>query len=1416
MRKCLLALVMSISTIGFSQGIDSLWKSIKDNNLSNGRTVYAIASTGSHIIVGGSFNNFGTAGSKPYIAEWDGTQWMSVASDIINADVRVLHVDEKNQVYIGGDFYTGTNSKANYFGRYSSGGGVGPLKPNINFSDSIDGPVYAITSDTNFVYIGGNLQHVGYLSTMYAAAFDRHTHKWKTMSPSPGGAVLGMVKGTDSIVYACGKFGVKKWNGTAWSSVGLNNFNGFVTCIAYKNGQLYAGNDQMKLMDGTTINYIAHLNTGSNKWEALGTGVDGTQIYKHVTSLSFRGNDLIVGGYFESAGGVANTKGIARWDGTKWYAVDNGVQYTEWGSYLAVDAIHVMQNGEMFIGGCFTSAGNKADTRNAAKIGIKMIENFGTDLSNTYSMLLDGNDAYLGSTCTYPDGKEYKTFLKWNEQSGFKAMGQGLTGNIFALAKDNNYIYAAGEFTGMVTKGLARWDGSKWIGWGTSTGMDIGMRINSIALIANKAYVGGNFDKIDGKVASKIAVWDDNAWQNMSNGANGDVRALSVYKGQLVVGGLFSSVGAAVPNTWGVAIWDGANWKSVNNGIAAGEVDAVACSDSLIIIGGGFNNINGAKIYKNLAWWNESVWGKPAVPIYGNVIDLAYKNKYLYVVSYVADTFKLQRIYLPAPSNTETLVSGLTADNNIKLSVTDSAVYVCGRDIQNFFNGYAFKNFFRYNLYGRDNGWESLAPKTVGGAINSISSGNKKLYVGGEFYNLNSMSLFNVAKWNTFFWEPMNNPSDLTGTIYSSSAVGNEVYYGGDFTNPNGGKNVIKWNGLMWDNLGGGLQYPVSVVAAKNNNEAYAGIPFVYSGILSDFKSVFKWDGSVWTPLEGADMMPIYPLELDKDPIQINAIAFMENKMFVGGRYASVGTIPGTANICQYDGTKWTALMNGVDSAVYALAVKDSLLYVGGNFKDINGMSNTHYLACWNGKKWTPLFTGIDGPVYSLCFIGSNLYIGGDFTKAGNVSVNNIAVWDGKNFSALGSGVDRPVNSLTTDGNSLFVSGYFNKAGRKDIPQLALWNGIKPYVVSQMKDTTVKLGTAVTLTATINGSMPMAYQWYKDSKPLTGQTNAVIMIDSFKYINVGKYYLMATNAVGSVNTATFEVKPGLPSPQICMVTVDTALKCNKIIWEKNESYPIQKYKIYQEIGKDLYVPIGEKLYGELSIFNDTFADPSKQSYSYKITAVDSTGKYESNISECISHRTMHVVIVDKQGSSGTYLQWNSYDGFSFPSYTIYRKTGIKFDSLSTTAAGYFYNSFLDNYFSTTATCYLIKVNSPKICAPTGTFKAESGPYTQSLSNIAEYKAVGLASANEIPVSVYPNPFSENLTIEFSLDKSSDVLIEVANATGQKTAEFSYKDLVAGTQQIQLSAAAMNIAEGMCYVKIMATEKTSVIKVNHIK
>jgi hypothetical protein len=76
-----------------------------------------------------------------------------------------------------------------------------------------------------------------------------------------------------------------------------------------------------------------------------------------------------------------------------------------------------------------------------------------------------------------------------------------------------------------------------------------------------------------------------------------------------------------------------------------------------------------------------------------------------------------------------------------------------------------------------------------------------------------------------------------------------------------------------------------------------------------------------------------------------------------------------------------------------------------------------------------------------------DVYVGGRFSRAGTVETRNVARWDGERWHALGEGVGGEdlsvtpyVDALALRGQTLYVGGYFTEAGSGDARIVARWN----------------------------------------------------------------------------------------------------------------------------------------------------------------------------------------------------------------------------------------------------------------------------------------------------------------------------------------------------------------------------------------
>ncbi len=192
-------------------------------------------------------------------------------------------------------------------------------------------------------------------------------------------------------IVAAGSFGaasgvpaanIARWNGTSWSGLGAG-LNGPVRGLAVApNGSLYAiGSFAQTIAPGQVANSIAMWNGTS--WSVLGTGLG---IFGGDALAILPNGDVVVGGTFVTAGGAAANR-IARWNGSSWSALGSGMN-------SAVTSLRVLANGDLIAGGLFTSAGGVPANRIARWNGTSWSA-FGTGADGTVHELAQGNDGDL-------------------------------------------------------------------------------------------------------------------------------------------------------------------------------------------------------------------------------------------------------------------------------------------------------------------------------------------------------------------------------------------------------------------------------------------------------------------------------------------------------------------------------------------------------------------------------------------------------------------------------------------------------------------------------------------------------------------------------------------------------------------------------------------------------------------------------------------------------------------------------------------------------------------------------------------------------------------------------------------------------------------------------------------------------------
>lgn len=307
--------------------------------------------------------------------------------------------------------------------------------------------------------------------------------------------------------------------------------------------------------------------SASGEWSALGTGLSGAG----VTALAIAPHPdgtVYVGGVFTDAGGSgADYAAIYTPATDTWSVIKAATTFN-----AQVNAIAIAPNGDVIFGGLFTNADGIANadgivrytpaTNTFAALGT------GVNAGGVYSLAFDqAGNLYAGGSFTLMGGVASTVRIaKW-DGSAWSALGTGASSAIVrALLVVGTNLYAGGDFALMGgvanTVNIARWDGSVWNAMGTGTGG--GAVTALIQLPDGMIYIGGLFATIDGLAVPFLARWNGTGYSAVGAALSSYVQAFAkLPTGALYLGGDFAEVGGVTyPDR--VALWGGGSFAPID------------------------------------------------------------------------------------------------------------------------------------------------------------------------------------------------------------------------------------------------------------------------------------------------------------------------------------------------------------------------------------------------------------------------------------------------------------------------------------------------------------------------------------------------------------------------------------------------------------------------------------------------------------------------------------------------------------------------------------------------------------------------------------------------------------------------------------------------------------------------------------
>ncbi|MFO0835150.1 MAG: hypothetical protein U0638_09280 [Phycisphaerales bacterium] len=560
-------------------------------------TVYALqALPNGDLAVGGSFLNAGGVSARR-IARWDGSAWHAYANGFTNAGAVYALAVHNGELLAGGDFNVNATRLARWDGtawqNFAGGTGfavyhlshaangdlivAGKQSPGIPVANIVrhngvswlpiggqsqtDNTVRSVAELPNGDFVAaGDFTNIDGVPIGKLARWDGSS--WSQFAGEITSDTVFFVKPLADSRLAVGGAnplregrywsGMYIWDGSAWSSPDLEpGFNGAIdVATRLHNGDIVVGGVFTRTPSGPA-NHVARWD--GTHWNPLGQGVAGTSFPNVDALVETAGGDLIVGGMFDTAGG-APANNIARWDGASWHTMGSGIQRYSPGD-LIVNDVAVMPNGDVIATGAFDTAG----------------------------------------------GVPANHIARW-DGSAWWPLGSGMggsTGFVFInslIVMPTGDLVVGGYFTtagGLPIKYIARWDGTNW--WPLGQGVD--NQVSAFALMPSGDLIaGGFFTKADGKTANRIAQWDGNSWSSLGAGVTATSRpwvlALDTLpNGELVAGGLFDTAGGTPAKN--IAIWDGAIWQKMGDGIDASVYALAHRTSTDLFVGGEFLQAGG-------------------------------------------------------------------------------------------------------------------------------------------------------------------------------------------------------------------------------------------------------------------------------------------------------------------------------------------------------------------------------------------------------------------------------------------------------------------------------------------------------------------------------------------------------------------------------------------------------------------------------------------------------------------------------------------------------------------------------------------------------------------------------------------------------------------------------------------------------
>lgn len=338
------------------------------------------------------------------------------------------------------------------------------------------------------------------------------------------------------------------------------------------------------------------------------------------------------------------------------------------------------------------------------------------------------------------------------------------------------------------------------------------------------------------------------------------------------------------------------------------------------------------------------------------------------------------------------------------------------------------------------------------------------------------------------------------------------------------------------------------------------------------------------------------------------------------------------------------------------------------------------------------------------------------------------------------------------------------------------------------------------------GTMPYNYNWSNSENT-----------EDLSNLTPGFYALSVTDANDCFSMKEFHVDSIKPNgaTEISYITVDSLSQKNIVVWDKELIQTITYYNIYRyNTDFDYYETIGVVDYDNAGYYIDHSSPVNEKSSKYKISNINICADESS---ESNYHKTIFLTLSVDDNSESVNLNWEAYEieseSLDWTAYVVLRgEDSLSLEPLDTVSLSE--NSFTDQNTDLSDKKYY-RVAGLKVANK----MSVGNSYQLVLSNMVSAElSTGKESLRgiESSLNIYPNPFNEEVNIDYYLNSSTQVNIEIFDVMGNRITTLVNDTQNQGQHTLLFQPQKYGYNRGVYYVKLRFDSKEISKKIIQIR